>query len=455
MNAVFGLKIQISIGENIMTAIATGTAFYVKSLPSPPALKVFRTLEVVDEEDQFLLETQRKLMKKSEMNRQRIEESLLQAQAESVPDVPDEFSDGNSSDEEDGDLNVPSRLQQKAMVIEIDDEQDEDLILFLDDSWSDEFQLCNIDLPTDASQAKYSHFQMVTMVKQHLIDPTHHPNRQLAMIFKSIYQELAFQMSFMSPCIVTGVSYSIQIPKINCVQVSMTAMVYGNMICESIEETAEESTEQVLEQVTPLYPELPRMASIPSQTLPLGAETSFIADPDDGSSFENDDELCESDILDEEEINDSSYNPRASAKPSHRETHFEPIELTPLSSVPNATNRRFLGRISLHFIKETNLVYESIAGVSGIGEFVHVFMMEMLAVVKAHVVCLGGNAVVGFNLDQVHFTESLKNQGYALVSVSGDVMEVSYDADRNLEQVSAHIFPKSPINREIEPIENK
>jgi hypothetical protein len=71
--------------------------------------------------------------------------------------------------------------------------------------------------------------------------------------------------------------------------------------------------------------------------------------------------------------------------------------------------------------------------------------MDILAVVKAHVLCLGGNAVVGFSLDNIHVTESLKNQGYAMISVSGDVVKVTYSEGRNLDQVSPNIFPKPEV----------
>jgi uncharacterized protein YbjQ (UPF0145 family) len=60
---------------------------------------------------------------------------------------------------------------------------------------------------------------------------------------------------------------------------------------------------------------------------------------------------------------------------------------------------------------------------NGMGGFTVLFMQEMMAIVKSHVTGLGGNAIVGYNLDQTEFTET-NNQGYALVSISGDVVRV-------------------------------
>jgi hypothetical protein len=51
MNAVFGLRVQLAIGDALIVAVATGTAFYLTSLPTPPALRIARNLQVVDEED--------------------------------------------------------------------------------------------------------------------------------------------------------------------------------------------------------------------------------------------------------------------------------------------------------------------------------------------------------------------------------------------------------------------
>ena len=40
MNAIFGLKICISIGEKMLIAVATGTAVFLSPLPSPPLPKL-------------------------------------------------------------------------------------------------------------------------------------------------------------------------------------------------------------------------------------------------------------------------------------------------------------------------------------------------------------------------------------------------------------------------------
>lgn len=48
LNAVFNLKVQISLGEGLLTAVATGTAVYARSLAIPLPLKVMRNLDIID-----------------------------------------------------------------------------------------------------------------------------------------------------------------------------------------------------------------------------------------------------------------------------------------------------------------------------------------------------------------------------------------------------------------------
>lgn len=53
----------------------------------------------------------------------------------------------------------------------------------------------------------------------------------------------------------------------------------------------------------------------------------------------------------------------------------------------------------------------------------------MLAVVRAHVTALGGNALVSFYMTELELVDNPhKNQGQCLISVGGDVVFVSYYA---------------------------
>lgn len=75
LNAIFGLQVQLTIGESLIIAVASGTATYLSALPAPPPLRITRNLDIIDAEDRQLYEIQRRIMERSEENRTRIEAS--------------------------------------------------------------------------------------------------------------------------------------------------------------------------------------------------------------------------------------------------------------------------------------------------------------------------------------------------------------------------------------------
>ena len=442
LNAIFGLKIEISAGENIMTAVATGTAVYVRALPTPPALKLRRNLDVIDEEDRHLYETQNKLMTNSEINRQKIKEIIEESRANDMIDRDLYSSGSSSSDDELEPLEIPkSRLEQRAMIIDIDDEKDEDLVLFLDDVWSETFQLSSIEFPKFEKLVVDSNFQMITMVKQADIDVSHHPNRHLATLFKSMYQELMCQMSYLSPATVTGLKYSVQLPRASTVQVYLVGMVSGNAREEAIDLSIDldlfDRYSNTRNSGTGVNLSFPRIQSvIPNFTSSnYSGRHSSMSNAEPESTIEASANTPEFDL---ESLSSGSEHIRTERTPENEDLPLEgkssldafsesdAIELCSVSQIPGASSLEYLGRISLHFIKESALTYDSYMGSSGLGGFAHAFMMEVMAVVKSHVMCLKGNAVVNFSVDQIVISESMKNLGYAMITISGDVVYAKY-----------------------------
>lgn len=91
--------------------------------------------------------------------------------------------------------------------------------------------------------------------------------------------------------------------------------------------------------------------------------------------------------------------------------------------VPGAKIEKYVGNLNFFFIRESTSIRES-GGVCG---FVHSFITEVLAVVRAHVTALGGNAMVAFYMTEMILDESIhKNQGQCLISVGGDVVSLAY-----------------------------
>ena len=97
------------------------------------------------------------------------------------------------------------------------------------------------------------------------------------------------------------------------------------------------------------------------------------------------------------------------------------VEATALEFIPGARVVRYLGRINIHLIKESNTVREG----GGLGAFFLSFLHQAHAVAKAHVEGLGGNALLSYRVVRRE-TGGQKNQAYNLVSLTGDAALVRY-----------------------------
>jgi hypothetical protein len=444
LNAIFGLQLEISVGGGLITAVATGTAVFLRALPVPPVFKVMRNLEILDEEDQKLTQTQHELVSLSENNQKNILNALSSRgeRRSSIEDSEDSGSDVSSLFSEKGERDevadsVGVRPTQKPQtVVQIDDEADEDLILFLDTISRNGLHLCNTEILPSEDLAQIKNFQIAKLITQKQILATHHPNRQLAAIFKSLYQDISFQYDYYDPCIVTNVKIKMDLVKDNLVQICVTAFVTGE-----IANKASFFIEYLSPRASFLEP-APLVSSV--------TELEMNPAEDDVASQESSDQDYLVNGLAEEEVEPIEMTPIVSEqatfdrpikqgsrdatidrqiRTSSRDASYGfselpsreayAVEITPTSFLYNSEITEHYGRISLHFIKESNLVYSSIGS---LGLFSTMFMQEVLAIVKAHTVALGGNALLGYSVDQCFVTESM-NQGYALISVSGDVVK--------------------------------
>ncbi|KAF9355095.1 hypothetical protein BGX26_007000 [Mortierella sp. AD094] len=596
LNAVFGLRFQLTVGDSLIVAVACGTAMYLSALPTPPALRISRNLDVIDEEDKKLLEMQRKIMDLSETNRRNLEAAKLREQEDGEPSPlpnladgaqaghPEEESSGSSSDSED---EAEKDNYQTNVVIQIDDDADEDLMaVLLDPVFTDGFLLCSTEtLPnhpyfvsTDPMIPDNAH--LITTVKQgHINIISHHPNRQLAALFRSIYEDLRFRLSYFTDCVLAGITYNIQLPRSNEVQIQLTAVALGQQrqtdgleplgipitlspwrstpgsAALSTNHSRSESENGPPLDNPSLIPsrgvpvedsmvflmdecqlaESPRHTPTPTQsTTPIGAAIdlnaraglpnriatmsalsghisgssattpttpvrdrynrfpptdSEVSTPIDGPSRQSLYRLQDNQgqfsstansnlapppspnnrfspsngSLNSEGVSGASnmktgpqYSRHARQKSvssaMSRQGQIEEssrvallpmmpadrpfIEMTPLSFIPGRTPTRYLGKLSLHFVKETHILHDTTVS-SGMGGFVHVFLMEIQAVARSHVAALGGDAIVGLRVDESFFQESVKNQGYALISISGDVVGCALtDQDSSASQSS-------------------
>ncbi|KAJ3119231.1 hypothetical protein HK100_000413, partial [Physocladia obscura] len=518
LNAIFGLKIQYSIGESLMTAVATGTAVYLKALPPPPALKLLRTLDVVDGEDRQLLEEQRRIMEESEYNRKQIELALAQEQLQAQNFSMDSISarsekrrtvneavlkeDGNVKDLTASNVDIESESEsedsvssgsdsefevtnrQRNVVVQIDDEHDEDLVLLMDTKFREGFHMKNIEtaVKADAFADRNNVYtvQSITMIRHGLIPlSSHHPNRQLARLFNDLYQELQFQLSYVPECTIFGIDYDVQVVKLNEIQIRLTAVALG-LETEDIDDHSQTDLDEFTRSfcVSDGRESSPTRKSfskgnlgerrLTNASLQSTIESEQVTgennnNESDESSEEEEDLVYSDDDDDAVKLatavpltitaTTSSSSSSAESSPIPPPISLNPvseflkhmnepatgrqaisgglvssttrqaqnmtslvqmpraIEITPLSFVPQGRIEKFLGRVSLHFVKEASILYEPGSVVGGMGGFSHTLLAELYSVARSYTAALGGNAMILFTMETCMIYESIKNQG--------------------------------------------
>ncbi|KAG3231390.1 hypothetical protein PI124_g23513, partial [Phytophthora idaei] len=68
----------------------------------------------------------------------------------------------------------------------------------------------------------------------------------------------------------------------------------------------------------------------------------------------------------------------------------------------------------------------------GLGAFYHLFLSEAIAIVRAHVCSLGGNAMLTFRLVPIESSQLYRNQVYNMISITGDVVMIEREVDTNV-----------------------
>lgn len=101
-----------------------------------------------------------------------------------------------------------------------------------------------------------------------------------------------------------------------------------------------------------------------------------------------------------------------------------------MSYLPNTQIESYLGNINLFLIRESHTVREN----GGLNVFMQAFLAEAQAVLRAHVLAIGGNALVSYQLNEIVLLDNPhKHQGQCLLNISGDAVKVFYEDDDNSE----------------------
>ncbi|KAF4532893.1 hypothetical protein B566_EDAN001497 [Ephemera danica] len=347
MNSIFNLKVQVSIGERLLVGIATGTAVFLTALPAPPLPRVNTHQTFNKKKDADLAEMQKKLQETSRRNR---EQFCVQPLPTPLHDKQScESRSTSDSDESEEDLpELELTIGNKDVyVLEVVDAQDVNVVSLL-------------------------------------IEPRTPDG------FEVVNTEIVPGLSNLE--IVCNLQMFTQVwrARMNTCQGSKSLSKHFHRLQQS------------------LYFKLRKMVPCAVCHMEFNVE---LPEPDE----------IQITVLDESEMifkldDDPVPVPPCVSQPSQsnllRGYHTSPcerygVDITPLSYVPGARIEYYLGNLNFFFIRESTTIREC-GGLSG---FVHSFIAEVLAIVRAHVTALGGNAMVAYFLNEcVLLSSSHKNQ---------------------------------------------
>ncbi|XP_070349999.1 C2 domain-containing protein 5 isoform X10 [Equus asinus] len=465
MNALFGLRIQITVGENMLMGLASATGVYLAALPTPGGIQIAGKTPNDGSYEQHISHMQKKIndtiaknKELYEINPPEISEEII---GSPIPEPRQRSrllrSQSESSDEV-TELDL-SHGKKDAFVLEIDDtDAMEDVHSLLTDVPPPSgFYSCNTEIMPGINNWT-SEIQMFTSVRVIRLSSLNLTNQALNKNFndlcENLLKSLYFKLRSMIPCCLCHVNFTVSLPEDELIQVTVTAVAITFDKNQALQ-TTKAHVEKSLQRASTDNEELLQFPlelcsdSLPSHPFPPAKEHLESASSNSGIPAAQRDR-CSSWIelikLKAQTIRRGSIKTTVtvektspmgegnfrnrSAAPCANST-VGVVKMTPLSFIPGAKITKYLGIINMFFIRETTSLREE-GGVSG---FLHAFIAEVFAMVRAHVAALGGNAVVSYIMKQCVFMENPnKNQAQCLINVSGDA--VVFARESELEVVS-------------------
>ncbi|XP_059621362.1 C2 domain-containing protein 5 [Phlebotomus argentipes] len=420
MNAIFGLKCSIAVGEKMMTIVATGTAVYLSALPTAVQPKIVGAGQSWSNPEK-LSEIQKTLQDTIEKNRE-----IYQLKSFGDIDATRPLSESEESDDElaEMDLNVGNK---DACILEVDDIEDLEVISLLMEPCPPEgFHVVNTQtVPGLLDLEVVRNLQYFAQVWRGHINQQSHLAKNLQRLLQCIY----YKLRSMIPCAICDLRFTIDLPEADWIQVLVTGMALGlgepSKIVKNKRRLLSGSTskEGIKKGDDELIFSLEEDHVFDTVGSTAGISQSVTPTP---TSHNPPVQFAQTGSL---KLRNKS--PTRAKNPIRLPRHMPlreryGVDVTPLSYVPGGRIEKYLGNLNFFFIRESTSIREN----GGICGFVHGFVTELLAVVRAHVTALGGNAIVSFYMTELLLNESIhKNQGQSLVSVGGDVVFVSYYAD--------------------------
>uniref|UniRef100_A0A4W5QTY5 C2 domain-containing protein 5 n=1 Tax=Hucho hucho TaxID=62062 RepID=A0A4W5QTY5_9TELE len=458
MNALFGLRIQISVGENMLLGLASATGVYLSALPAPGGIQIAGKTPSDLSYDQHISTMQKRIDDTIAKNKELYNihppklftldpEAFTGLNTECIEEVvgspiPDRqrssrlFRSTSESSDELSELDL-SHGKKDAFVLEIDDtDAVEDIQSLLTDAPIPAgFYSCN----TEVMPGIYnwtSGLQMFTSVRVYRLSNANLTNQGLNKIFtdlcENLLKSLYFKLRSMIPCCLCHLNFTVAVPEEELIQVAVTA------VAMSFDKETQQAADKALTRGSGENEEQLQfsMELCGESTISNNQPT---AKPSDRCSTWLELLRLKAHTIRRGSVKTISSSERCSPLPegrsrSLRSTRSLPcgapvtvVKMTPLSFLPGTRIVKYLGIINMFFIRETTSLREE-GGVSG---FLHSFIAEVFAMVRAHVAALGGNALVSYSMKECVFMENPnKNQAQCLINVSGDAVIFIRESDQ-------------------------
>ncbi|XP_033622177.1 C2 domain-containing protein 5 isoform X12 [Fukomys damarensis] len=436
MNALFGLRIQITVGENMLMGLASATGVYLAALPTPGGIQIAGKTPNDSSYEQHISHMQKKINDTIAKNKELYEinppETSEEVIGSPIPE-PRQRSRLLRSQSESSDEVIELDLshgKKDAFVLEIDDtDAMEDVHSLLTDVPPPSgFYSCNTEIMPGINNWT-SEIQMFTSVRVIRLSSLNLTNQALNKNFndlcENLLKSLYFKLRSMIPCCLCHVNFTVSLPEDELIQVTVTAVAITFDKNQALQ-TTKTHIEKSLQRASTDNEELLQFPlelcsdSLPSHPFPPAKEHLESASSNSGIP------AAQRAVTVEKASPMGEGNFRNRSAPPCANSTVGVVKMTPLSFIPGAKITKYLGIINMFFIRETTSLREE-GGVSG---FLHAFIAEVFAMVRAHVAALGGNAVVSYIMKQCVFMENPnKNQAQCLINVSGDAVVFVRESD--------------------------
>ncbi|XP_078139051.1 C2 domain-containing protein 5 isoform X5 [Centroberyx gerrardi] len=470
MNALFGLRIQISVGENMLLGLASATGVYLTALPAPGGIQIAGKTPGDLSNEHHMLAIQKRINDTIAKNKELYQinppklfaldpevfhginmELTEEAVGSPIPESRQRsrlFRSHSESSDELSELDL-SHGKKDAFVLEIDDtDAVEDIHSLLTDAPTPAgFYSCNTEIMPGIYNWT-SGLQMFTSVRVFRLSNANLTNQGLNKIFtdlcENLLKSLYFKLRSMIPCCLCHLNFTVAVPEEELIQVAVTAVAMSFDKDQTQERPGDKAiikggseTEDQLQFPLELCADSSSANSQPSAKISGLPESANISSRDRCSTWL---ELLrlKAHTIRRGSVKTISSSERCSPLPEGRSRSLRSnrsfgsssvtvVKMTPLSFLPGTRIVKYLGIINMFFIRETTSLREE-GGVSG---FLHSFIAEVFAMVRAHVAALGGNAVVSYSMKECVFMENPnKNQAQCLINVSGDAVIFIRDTDQ-------------------------